>query len=110
MHATETRELIKARDRCGVLIEEAFMPRHHPQWQRVRQLLQEGKVGEVRAIQAAFSYHNVIPSDVRNQADIGGGGLYDIGSYCITLTRYVFEAPPLRVNALIDWDPQFRTD
>ena len=110
MNATETRELIKARDRCGVLIEEAFMPRHHPQWKRVRQLLQEGKVGEVRAIQAAFSYHNINPSDVRNQADIGGGGLYDIGSYCITLTRYVFEAPPLRVIALIDWDPQFRTD
>ena len=110
MTATEAGELVAARDSHGVLIEEAFMPRHHPQWKRVRSLLRSGTVGEVRAVQAAFSYHNINPDDVRNQAQIGGGGLYDIGSYCITLTRYAFEAAPKRVSALIDRDPTFDTD
>ena len=108
--ANEARTLLAARDKYGVLIEEAFMPRHHPQWKRVRELLSLGKIGDVRAVQAAFSYHNVDPMDVRNQVKIGGGGLYDIGSYCITLTRYAFEAAPKRVSALIDRDPTFGTD
>ncbi|HIB17638.1 MAG: 1,5-anhydro-D-fructose reductase [Alphaproteobacteria bacterium MarineAlpha9_Bin5] len=110
MTATEAGELVAARDSYGVLIEEAFMPRHHPQWKRVRSLLRNGTIGEARAVQAVFSYHNINPDDVRNQAEIGGGGLYDIGSYCITLTRYAFEAAPKRVSALIDRDPTFGTD
>ena len=110
MTASEARDLITTRDKCGVLIEEAFMPRHHPQWKKVRALLNGGKIGEVRAVQAAFSYHNVDPMDVRNQVKIGGGGLYDIGSYCITLTRYAFECAPSRVCAIIDYDPTYKTD
>ena len=110
LNANEVGHLIRARDTNKVLIEEAFMPRHHPQWKRVRTLLQEGAVGEIRAVQAAFSYHNINPSDVRNQSDIGGGGLYDIGSYCIALTRFVFDQTPLRVTTTMDVDSSFGVD
>ena len=110
LNANEVGHLIRARDTNKVLIEEAFMPRHHPQWKRVRTLLQEGAVGEIRAVQAVFSYHNINPSDVRNQSDIGGGGLYDIGSYCIALTRFVFDQTPLRVTTTMDVDSSFGVD
>ena len=108
--AAEARTLIEVRDRTGRLIEEAFMVRHHPQWRRVREMVREGRIGRLRATQGFFSYTNLDPSNIRNQADIGGGGIYDIGCYPITTSRFVFEAEPKRVIALIESDPEMKTD
>jgi predicted dehydrogenase len=94
----------------GILIAEAFMVRHHPQWLAARDLIRSGEIGELRAVNVLFSYFNDDPANVRNQADIGGGGLYDIGCYAIVSGRYLFEAEPSRVTCMIDRDPVFRTD
>ncbi len=94
----------------GILIAEAFMVRHHPQWKKARDLARKGKLGELRAIQSLFSYYNVDPKNVRNMNDIGGGAAYDIGCYPIVVARYVFGAEPVRVMSLIDRDPKFETD
>ena len=94
----------------GVLIAEAFMVRVHPQWIKARELAREGKLGRLVAIQSLFTYHNVDPDNVRNMADIGGGAAYDIGCYPIVVGRYIFGAEPVRVAAVIDRDPKFRTD
>ena len=93
-----------------VLIMEAFMVRFHPQWLRARELLRSGTIGTLRAIQFLFCYSNTDAANIRNRADIGGGALYDIGCYPITAGRFFFEAEPLRGIALIDRDPDFRTD
>jgi Predicted dehydrogenases and related proteins len=93
-----------------VLIAEAVMVRFHPQWQRARELVREGRIGALRAVQMFFGYRNLDPANVRNQADIGGGGLYDIGCYAIVAGRYFLDAEPLRAIALVDRDPAFRTD
>ncbi|WP_323014419.1 Gfo/Idh/MocA family oxidoreductase [Devosia sp.] len=92
------------------IVMEAFMVRFHPQWQRVRDIIRSGELGEIRAINAVFSYNNVDPANVRNQADIGGGGIMDIGCYPITAARYFFEAEPARVVSLVERDPNFGTD
>jgi predicted dehydrogenase len=107
---TEAEMLAEAARRTGKLVAEAFMVRHHPQWKTARQLAQGGRIGEVRAIQTLFSYFNADPGNIRNQADIGGGGLYDIGCYAITTARYIFGAEPSRVIALFDRDPAMKTD
>ena len=106
--AAEARQL-KSAPR-GVLIAEAFMVRHHPQWLRAREIVRQGKLGTLRAIQCLFSYYNVDPANVRNMADIGGGALYDIGCYPVVVARYIFAGEPLRAMALIDRDPAFATD
>jgi predicted dehydrogenase len=108
--AEEATRLIAARDRSGKLVAEAFMVRQNPQWQRAREIVRSGALGEVRAIQTFFSYHLLDPTNVRNQADIGGGGLMDIGCYAIATARYIFGAEPTRVAALIDRDPTMGTD
>ena len=108
--AQEAAKLIEARDRAGVLIQEAFMVRYHPQWLRARELVRGGRIGELRVVQGSFGYMNVDPANVRNQADIGGGGLYDIGVYPIVAARFLFEAEPTRVAAQIEHDPDFKTD
>ena len=93
-----------------VLIAEAFMVRHHPQWQHARTLIRDGAIGELRAIQVIFSYFNADPDNIRNKADIGGGGLLDIGCYAVVAGRFFFEAEPVRVVSLIERDPAFGTD
>jgi predicted dehydrogenase len=93
-----------------VHIMEAFMVRFHPQWLRARELIRGGKIGEVRAVQVFFSYHNDNPDNIRNQFEIGGGALYDIGCYGIVSGRFLFEAEPQRVVVLIDRDPALRID
>jgi len=104
-------EAAQLRDAGGrVLIAEAFMVRHHPQWLRARELVREGRIGTLRVVQMFFGYTNVDPANVRNMADIGGGGLYDIGCYAIVAGRWFFEGEPSRGIALIDRDPTFRTD
>jgi predicted dehydrogenase len=93
-----------------VLIAEAFMVRHHPQWQRARELIRSGEIGDLRSIQVIFSYFNVDPGNIRNRSDIGGGGLLDIGCYAVVAGRYFFDAEPVRVVALVDRDPSFGVD
>jgi len=91
-------------------IMEAFMYRHHPQWQRARQIVTAGEIGAVRTIHVFFSYHNVNPKNIRNMAEIGGGGMMDIGCYCISQARFIFGAEPARVCGILEYDPAFRTD
>jgi predicted dehydrogenase len=95
---------------CRGLVMEAFMVRFHPQWQHARDLIRQGRIGPLRAVQVFFSYFLDDPRNVRNQADIGGGGLYDIGCYAIVAGRFFFEADPRRAVSLVDRDPALRVD
>lgn len=106
----EFRSLVSARDRNGVLIAEAFMIRHHPQWKRAMELVRNGLAGEVRAVTAHFSYFNRKPENVRNIASYGGGGMWDIGCYGVNVARLVFGSEPLRVISQLDRDPEFGVD
>lgn len=91
-------------------IMEAFMYRHHPQWQLTHQLVADGEIGELRTVQSFFSYCNLDPKNIRNIAEVGGGGLMDIGCYCISLARFLFDAEPRRVLGLVEYDSTFGTD
>jgi len=110
LSVSEAILLREARDRTGVKIEEAFMVRTHPQWLKVIELINSGRIGEVRSVMGYFSYNNADPQNIRNIADIGGGGLMDIGCYLIYFARLVFQNEPKRVIGLIDEDPTTLTD
>ncbi len=110
LKAEDIAPVIAARDRNKVLVCEAFMVVYHPQWIKVRDLVQSGAIGRLRHVQGAFSYYNVDPSNMRNQLDLGGGGLPDIGVYPTVSTRFVTGKEPLRVQATIERDKQFGTD
>jgi predicted dehydrogenase len=91
-------------------IMEAFMYRFHPQWEKAKELVNSGAIGTLKTIHSFFSYHNADPSNIRNQADIGGGGLMDIGCYCISLSRFIFDREPDKVIGIIELDPVLKTD
>ncbi len=93
-----------------LVVMEAFMYRFHPQWIKVREMLAAGELGRVNAVNASFTYNNQDPDNVRNMPGIGGGGLLDIGCYCVSATRLAFGREPVKVAGNIDIDGRFGVD
>ncbi len=110
LKAKDIQKLIKVRDKHNVVVSEAFMVTYHPQWLKVRELLDKGKIGELKHTQGAFSYYNVDKKNMRNRPELGGGALPDIGVYPTVVTRFVTGKEPVRVQASVDYDPNFETD
>jgi predicted dehydrogenase len=110
MTVAEAKKLLQVQQRTGVTIGEAFMVRTHPQWLRARELVCSGRIGDLRSIQGFFSYFNVDPNNIRNQSECGGGALMDIGCYPINTSRFLFGEEPARVSAVLEKDPNFKTD
>lgn len=109
--AADAQTLVAAAARFPRLkIMEAFMYRHHPQWQKAKEIVRDGGIGRMRTIQAFFSYYNDDAGNIRNQIAFGGGALLDIGCYCVSLSRYILNAEPERVLGQIERDPRFGTD
>jgi len=107
----EARKLADAaKTYTDLKVMEAFMYRYHPQWIRAKELVDVGGIGELRTIHSFFSYFNTDPENVRNQAGIGGGGLMDIGCYCISLARHLFGEEPRRVVGTMEMDPMLGID
>lgn len=94
----------------SVQIMEAFMVRHSLQWLKARDLIRSGAIGTPRMIQSYFSYENLDPNNIRNKVEWGGGGLMDIGCYCIVAGRYFFEAEPLHAVSLVTRSEAYGTD
>ncbi len=110
MDAHEAEEMVAACKTAGVTLVEAFMYRLHPSWVAVRELVASGRIGRLTAIDSWFGYHNDDPANIRNIAASGGGALYDVGCYCINLSRMLFAAEPLRVQASMTRDPAMGVD
>lgn len=109
--SAEAEQLLDAQRRCPtVKVMEAFMYRFHPQWTAVFDIIRSGAIGDVRHLNTDFTYYNVDPANVRNQADIGGGALLDIGCYGVNLARWIFDGEPTGVKSVIVRDPVFGTD
>ena len=106
----EAETLLAVRARTGVKIGEAFMVNTHPQWRRVRELIADGRIGDLRVMNGSFSYFNIDPNNIRNKVEAGGGALMDIGCYMVHAARYAFAAEPTRVVSSIDRDPVMGTD
>jgi D-xylose 1-dehydrogenase (NADP+, D-xylono-1,5-lactone-forming) len=95
----EVERAFDAAESAGRLLAEAFMWRHNPQVARVRELLDSGRIGELRTVRAVFSFLCSDPEDVRLSAELDGGGLMDVGCYCVSGCRTIAGAEPERVYA-----------
>lgn len=105
MAAPEIDRLIAARDAADRLAAEAYMIVFHPQWHHVRALIAGGAIGPLRHVDGMFCFNNAADrANIRNQPDMGGGALRDIGVYVIGATRFATGAEPETVEARIRWD------
>lgn len=106
--AAECREMIDVARACDRLLIEGFMYRYHPQITEARRLLL--RIGAVKSIEASFSYRIRHADDVRLNAEWGGGGLLDVGCYCVNICRLFFEAMPRTVTAMGTFHPDHDVD
>ncbi len=100
MQASEIDQIIAARDAAGKLAAEAYMIVFHPQWRRAKALVEQGAIGRVLHVDAAFCYDNRADTDnIRNRPETGGGGVRDIGVYTYGSVRFVTGAEPVELQA-----------
>lgn len=110
MTAAQVRELIALRDATGLLCAEAFMVAHHPQWRYVRERIAAGIIGKLEHVEGSFTYFNDDPHALKNNRELGGGGVRDIGVYPVVTTRIATGEEPLAVRAEVTIDPRYGTD
>lgn len=101
MQASEIDQIIAARDKSGLLAAEAYMIVHHPQWQRAKAWLEAGEIGQLRHVDAAFSYNLTDPNNIRSKPETGGGSLRDIGVYNFGAARFVTSSEAVDLSARI---------
>lgn len=110
LKSNEVNIIRHAANKKNKIVKEAFMVRHHPQWQWVKKYIKDKKIGKVNAITTLFSYKNLDPKNIRNIKKFGGGGLYDIGCYAIVISRYLLDKEPKKVIGEANFDKKFKTD
>lgn len=101
LRAGEIDALIAARDRTGLFATEAFMIVQHPQWQRAKEWLAAGEIGQLRHVDAQFSFCLADTGNIRNRPETGGGSLPDIGVYTFGSARWVTGAEPVNLRSQI---------
>jgi len=105
MEAGQIDALIAKRDETGLLAAEAYMIVHHPQWQRARHMLRDGAVGRLVHVDGLFTYDNRDGGNIRNRAEMGGGGIPDIGVYTYGCTRWMSNEEPTEItHADLDYE------
>ena len=91
-------------------VMEAFMYRHHPQWIKVKELVDQKAIGDIKTIQSSFSFFEDDPNSIVNSKEFGGGSLMDIGCYPISLSRFMFNSEPKSISSVIEYHPDFKVD
>ena len=110
LNTTQVDEMIAAAKQQRVLLMEAFMYRFHPQYARVKELIAQGAIGELRMIRSAFGFQQNDLSNIRLQRELGGGSLMDVGCYCANVSRWLAGAEPVHVQASATFGEQSRVD
>jgi predicted dehydrogenase len=97
--AESATRMAEACNQAGVLLMEAYMYRHHPQWYHVRDRLYGGQIGDLRLIQAHLTGTLENAADHRWSTELGRGALYDVTCYGVNMARYVSGREPVAVSA-----------
>ncbi|MEW9672997.1 Gfo/Idh/MocA family protein [Ammoniphilus sp. 3BR4] len=105
MNAQGVQAMVTACRNHGVVFMEAFAFRCHPQWHRLREILDSGYIGDVRNVQAHYSILVENQDNIRLNPLTGGGSLYDVGSYCINAIRFIMGDEPEEVRAISHFAP-----
>ena len=102
-NASEAGRMARAARERGVLLMEAFMYRFHPRTRRIKDLVEQGAIGDPRLIRTAFCFRHSDPADARLRPEMGGGALLDVGCYGVSLARWIFGAEPEMVQACSEY-------
>lgn len=103
MTADEAQIMVDTFKNAGILFAEAFMYRFHPQSQRVRQMVEDGAIGDAHIMKASFTFALSDSENIRLNKALGGGALMDVGCYCINSMRFITGEEPIKAEALANF-------
>ena len=92
-HVGDVEAAFEAAEKNGRILMEAFMYRHNPQTRRLRQLVDDGAIGDVRLVRSCFSYSLYDKDNIRLRTEVEGGSLMDVGCYCVSGSRLLAGEP-----------------
>ncbi len=95
----EVDEMVAASQRANRVLAEAFMYRHHPQTRLLGEMLRRGDIGDLLSVRAVFNFKVANQENIRLAPELGGGSLWDVGVYPISLAQFVFGGAPDWVSA-----------
>lgn len=107
LNAAEAEEMVAACGKAGVHLAEAFMYRHHPRYDRVKEIIESGEIGTIRGIHGTFTFNaSGAKGNVRFHRHMGGGALYDIGCYPFSAARYILGKEPVAATVQAFFSPE----
>lgn len=95
-HADQLEEVFDRADATGLVVSEGFMWRHHPQTEKLAELLENGAIGRLRVVRCQFGFDLGVErgaADTRFDPELGGGALMDVGCYCVNAMRLIAGEP-----------------
>lgn len=111
VNAPELERVLSVVRQRDVFFMEAFMYRCHPQWQKVREIIDSGTIGEVRTLYSAFAFNmGAAYGNIRMQNPAAGGGLMDVGCYCVSFCRLIAREEPVVCHAVAHIGERSRVD
>ncbi len=108
--AAEAQTIVDAFESQDVLLAEAFMYRFHPQHTKVKSIMAEGGIGDLKIINSSFTFYISDTANIRLSKALAGGGLMDVGCYCVNLMRFITGEEPEAVTAVGNIGPSTGVD
>lgn len=109
-NAAEAQRMVDVFRARGLLLAEAFMYRFHPQIAAAKALIDDGRIGKIHLIKASFGFSIKREDDVRLSSALAGGGLMDVGCYCVNISRYMTGEEPIEARAFADFGARSGVD
>ena len=97
-----TETIVQVCKENNVALLEGFSYQFHSQHVKVRNLLQDGIIGEVVLFKSSFGFPPLNKNNIRYKKKLGGGSLFDAGCYTVHAARHFFESEPIRVMAVLN--------
>ena len=103
LSTAECEDVKRVAEKTGFKVLEGFMYRFHPRFEMLQELLREQVVGELTFINVAHSFAAEDQGNIRWSSGLGGGALFDVGCYCVNLSRTLAGAEPLELSAFANY-------
>lgn len=106
----QVREMFAAAKEHGVLLEEAYAYRHAQLVQKVKEIVDSGAIGRIRYLESKHSTFATNRSGIRYQKGNGGGAVYDVTCYNVSLASYLFGKDPEDMSVYCGFDKETGVD
>lgn len=106
----QVREMFAAAKKHGVLLEEAYAYRHAQLVQKVKEIVDSGAIGRIRYLESKHSTFDTNRSGIRYQKGNGGGAVYDVTCYNVSLASYLFGKDPEDMSVYCGFDKETCVD